>query len=248
MKADESFTSIAPYYDRLMSDVNYGAWIKYIEELFSYAGSRPHKILDLACGTGTPTLLLADRGYEVVGVDRSEEMLEVARSKLKKGDRVRLLKQDIRKLELDEKFDAALCLFDSLNNLLKEEDLFKAFERTRIHLEDGAPFIFDLNTPYCLRYYWGDNVRVKEDDDLISIWRTSYNRKKGTSRLHITLLVPLGNGLFNRIDEEHLEKGYEREDVERLLREAGFERVYAFEHLSFRPPSPTTLRITFLAK
>ncbi len=219
----------------------------YIENLFAFAGIKPRKILDIACGTGVPTLILADRGYELVGVDLSEEMLAIAQMKLRGNEKVRFFKQDMRNLNLDETFDAAICLFDSLNNLLTEDDLLRAFQSAKRHIKAGGVYIFDLNTPYCLKYFWGNNVRVKEDGDLISVWRTRFHRKKKISELHISIFVPVGPGIFSRVDEFHRERGFEIEEVEELLKKAGFAKIHVFEHLTFNPPRKTTLRVTFLA-
>lgn len=228
-----------------MKDVNYEDWIDYIEKLFKYYRKNPKKILDLACGTGEATLILKKRGYTVVGLDNSKEMIEVAKKKVG-SEEIEFVIQDMRNFELDDKFDAVISLFDSLNNLEKDEDLYKTFRSVRKHIKNDGIFIFDMNTIYCLKYYWGNKTRVKEEEGILSIWRTNFLPKKDTSILHITIFVEEGE-YFKRIDEIHRERGYELGLIENTLKRAGFKRVDFYEHLSMLPPKANTLRVMVVA-
>jgi len=239
------FTKIARYYDRLMWDVGYGEWILYIEEIFRLLKRRPKRILDLACGTGNASLLLYEKGYEVVGIDLSDQMLEVAR---RKGEgRIEFKLADMRNFILGKTFDAVICLFDSLNNLLLEEDLRKTFERVFEHLRVGGVFLFDINTIYCLENYWDDKTRVREDGDLVSIWRSSYDPKTRVSTLDITLFVQEEDS-YRRIDERHLERGYSLETIDYLLDTSGFKKRFYYDHLTFDKPKQTSLRVMVIAE
>ncbi len=250
MTFDQSFTSIAPYYDQLMQDINYELWVDYIEELFELFNVSPKRILDVGCGTGNPTLILASRGYEVVGVDSSKEMLEVAREKSRNMPNVRFYHGDARNFTLDdeEPFDAAISLFDSLNNITTEGELLSAFSAVFEHLKHKAPFLFDLNTIYALENYWSDKIRVREQGELVSIWRTRFFHRKRISELHITLFVPVDKKTYRRIDEIHIERGYKISTIKRLLRKAGFSEVYAFQHLTRLPASEQNMRVMFVAR
>ncbi|RKY97759.1 MAG: hypothetical protein DRQ10_08195 [Candidatus Hydrothermota bacterium] len=253
MNSTKPFTGIAPYYDVLMQDVNYELWIDYVEELFKLFRVRPHKILDIGCGTGTPTIVLARRGYEVVGIDVSEDMLRIARDKTRTMPNVRFYLADVRRFNLENEapFDAAISLFDSLNNILRENELFEAFRHVRAHLRPKAPFLFDMNTIYALEHYWGDKTRVREHEKIVSIWRTKFIKFKSLSQLHITLFVPEGDesqGLYRRIDEIHVEKGYPLIVLRRLLQKAGFHEVHIFQHLTRNPADEQVLRVMVAAR
>ncbi len=239
-RSNPPFTVIAPYYDTLMDDVEYDKWVEYLRHILKDLGLKPKRILDLACGTGTISLKLARCGYSVTGVDLSKSMIEIARKK-GEGKGVRFLVGDMRTINLGERFDVVICLFDSLNNLLTEKELQETFQRVYEHLEDRGVFLFDMNTIYCLAYYWDDRSRVRENKGITSIWRTSYDQKLHISRLDISIYVPQGN-LYKRLDETHYERAYPIEVIDRLLKRAGFSKRYFFDHLTFRKPKSTTLR------
>jgi len=204
------FTKIAPYYDLLMKRVDYPGWVRYLHQIFERFGIKPRKILDLACGTGIPSLLLARQGYEVIGLDNSEEMLKVAMQNAELGDspkkeinllsrfqnlnseigRVRFIQADMRNFEIPEKVDVVISLFDSFNYLLTEKDLHKAYVSTYRALRKGGYFLFDMNTDFGLSQYWVNGTEIREIDGLLSIWRNSYDEKRKIARLDLTLFVP----------------------------------------------------------
>ncbi len=241
----QPFTLIADVFDQLMFDVDYEEWVDYIEALLTFSDHPVTEILDVACGTATPTWILHRRGYRVWGIDRSLPMLRVARRKT--GGKVPLLAADMRMFHLRKQFDAVLCIFDSLNNLLSEQDLEMAFRRAREHLKDGGVFIFDMNSIAALKDYWDTDVKVKETPHLVSIWRTTYNSQNHTSRLEITVFVKRKNGWI-RLDEVHVERGYPIRTVLQLLRRAGFQKAEAFHHLTLRPATENSLRFTVVAR
>ncbi len=247
-KRPQPFETIAPFYDRIMQDVDYEGWVNYVESFFHWARGEVHEVLDLACGTGTPTLLLKQRGYRVVGLDRSVAMLREARKKL--GPDVPLVAADLRHFAFRKQFDAVISLFDSLNNLLTELELTQTFENVRRHLREGGVFVFDVNTIYALENYWGNDTKVKEHGGLITLWRTSYLPHNHLSRLDFTVLVPEGNEstCYRRYDETHLERGYPLKTLKTLLNRSGFRRVYQFRHLTRHTASERDLRVTVVAR
>ncbi len=242
MRWARSFTLIAQYYDRLMSQVDYGAWCNYITEIFAQARRPVQDVLDLACGTGNLTRELLARGYRVVGLDASEEMLAVAREKL---PGVEFFLGDFLSWGLERDFDAVVCIYDSLNNLLSDDDMISAFRETCSHLRPGGVFVFDLNTVYGLKRYWGDAVKVTESDGLLSVWRTRFV-KPDISELRISVFAE-DAGAWRRLDELHLERGYTASRILKFLGIAGFKRSRAFHHMTALPPTRKTGRITFVA-
>lgn len=145
------FSGIAPYYDALMWDIDYVGWIDYTLKLCEKFSLKPKRVLDLACGTGTCCIILSEKGYEVVGIDGSREMLEVARRKTEsQNSRVKLVRGDMRSFTLEESVDLVTCIFDSINYILHENELESCFRSVNSVLSLGGLFIFDLNTDYGL--------------------------------------------------------------------------------------------------
>ncbi|MFZ8834662.1 MAG: class I SAM-dependent DNA methyltransferase, partial [Candidatus Caldipriscus sp.] len=168
----KSFSEIAEYYDFLFEDVDYEKWARYVVRFFSVARVKVERVLEVGCGTGNLTKHLSDMGFKVVGLDSSEDMVRVARRKLPD---VEFFVADVREFSLDEKFDAVVSTFDSLNNILEDEEMLKAFINIRRHLRDGGVFIFDLNTPYAMQTIWNEAVFVKVlRNGIYSIWKGEY--------------------------------------------------------------------------
>ncbi|NPB03169.1 MAG: class I SAM-dependent methyltransferase [Thermotogae bacterium] len=243
MKTDP-FSHIAPYYDLLFRDINYEEWALYISRILQFARIRVKRILEIGCGTGNLTKHLIAMGYEVVGVDLSEGMLEIARKKL---PGVEFIQGDVRTLYLGQQYDAVVSTFDSLNNLLTEEELFQAFQRIREHIKEGGIFVGDLNTPTAMIEDWNGKVWVKDlEDGTLSLWRGEYDGDS-VSTLNLTLFVPQGEEIYRRVDATFRERGYTLTTVSRLLKRVGFLRVWAFDGRTFEKPTKRSKRITYAA-
>jgi SAM-dependent methyltransferase len=242
------FSGIAPYYDTLMADVDYEDWVEYIAELYPDYGKRRLRILDMACGTGICSLLYNRAGHEVVALDSSPEMLEVARSRFSsEGVSVQIIQDDMRRFQLEDKVDMVTCLFDSLNNITVESDLASCLSSVLEALVDSGVFVFDINTEYGLSTFWGDKTVVKEDGRILSIWRNKWNSERKLAVLNLTLFVREGD-VYRRIDEVHEEKGYTGRQVSSVLQAAGFREISMFRHLTTERPSSVTGRIMFRAR
>ena len=243
---DGEFDGVADFYDHLMRAVPYDDWVDYVEALLERWDHQPRLVLDLACGTGVPTVLLARAGYQLVGVDRSEAMLAVLRRKIARYP-VQVLQADMRDFVLPEPADAAISLYDSVNYLLTPDDLGRCFQAVSRNLKPGGLFVFDMNTVFGLANYWGDRTSVREVEDIYSVWQTRYDPDTGVSSLHLTFYVHEGAARV-RYDEIHEERGYQYEEVERLLRVAGFGLSDFYKHGTLEPPSATTSRIMVVAR
>ncbi len=248
VKISKNFTSIAPYYDLLMKRINYREWLFYVESFIKAHRKTTRSILDIACGTGNGLMNLREN-YEIyLAFDRSIEMIRVFKKKIDgyASHSPIIFVADARKIPfLDNSVDAAFSIFDSLNNLLRPKDLKKAFKEVYRILSHGGVFVFDLNTVHVLKEKWGTKTRIEEDEDMVSIWRTRYHA--GISELHITLFVRKENGRFIRIDEIHRERGYNRDEVLSMLKDAGFRITEAYEHLTYAPPKKDSFRINYVA-
>jgi len=178
-------------------------------------------MLDLACGTGTLALKMAQRGWRVWGVDGSEGMLQEARKKLApRRPRITFLRQDLRTFSLPVCVHLATCLFDSLNHLLSVRDVQKAFRRVYATLLPGGYFVFDLNNELCYRTLWTQNEVIHQDDFTIALQNT-YHPRKRLGESHVTLFVRRGR-VFERMSETVLERLYSIDQITLLLEQAGF--------------------------
>lgn len=252
-----SYKPLAAYYDRLMEHVDYEAWVTYALDLLGLperapvladSGDDPPLILDLACGTGTIAVALAERGYRVVGVDRSEEMLAVADEKARRARvDVTWTLQDLRSFELPEPVDAAVCLFDSLNYLIGEGDLERALKRAAASLKPGAPMLFDLHTDSRLREY-GESTFTVTDDDVAYIWESEYDEELALCTMEVTLFVQGDDGRYTRYDEVHQERAFTREEVAAALDQAGLELLGVYGELSQAHPTPDEGRIFYVVR
>lgn len=243
------FSRFASSYDEFMHKyVNYRSWVQYVRRIFARNRYRPKSLLDLACGTGIPTLMLAEYGYRIFAVDRSEAMLAVLRSKLKprKYD-VRPIQADMRDFDLPEPADAAISLYDSINYLLTPEDLARCFQAVYRNLQPNGLFVFDMNTVYGLATYWADQTSVRETGDIYSIWQTSFDPDTRVSSLHLTFYVTEGRRRV-RYDEIHEERGYHPDEIESGLRAAGFKQNDFYRHSTFDPPGEYATRIMIVAR
>ncbi|UCF70655.1 MAG: class I SAM-dependent methyltransferase [candidate division WOR-3 bacterium] len=235
------FTTIAPYYDRLMSFVNYSSWVSYIEKIIKLNNIDERCIFDVACGTGVCLELWVERGYNVFGLDRSFEMLQVCQKKLSGRENVLLLSGDMRNFSLARQVPVITCLYDSLNYLLTEAELLSCFRCVRRALRDDGVFIFDMNTIHSLRDEWGNNSFQRRDEGLFSVWTNTFNPIENVSSLNITLHARR-NGEEFEMSEFHQERGYQLTVIAALLRDAGFSGEL-YRHLTFVPATELDLRI-----
>lgn len=243
-----SYERLAPYYDTLTADVDYGAWADYYQRFFDKSALPIHTVLDLACGTGTLTCLMAERGYEMIGIDLSPEMLAEAAEKAQGvlGEKPIFLNQSMSELDLYGTIDACICCLDSVNYVTDPKELRKAFQRVHLFLMAGGLFLFDINSPEKLRGLDGQ-VFIDERDDLYCIWRAEYSKRRRICTYGFDLFWREGE-LWSRACEEHEEYVYEPEELEKFLREAGFESVKRLGERTMRAPRPGADRICFCAK
>ncbi len=242
---DDAYTKIYPYYDTLMSFIDYPAWIKYIEKVIFKENVKDRMVFDLACGTGTCLKIWLEKGYEVKGLDSSPGMLEIANQKLNgKGE---LILADMRNFTLAESVPIVTCLYDSLNNLLIEEELLSCFRSVFNAMSHKGLFLFDMNTIHCLKDQWDNQTITRENGHLYSVWKNSYDNVKNISTLYITLFINRGDA-YHKVEEVHRERGYHLETIRDFLKQVGFSNIEIFQHLTFLPVLDTTSRIIFKAR
>jgi ubiquinone/menaquinone biosynthesis C-methylase UbiE len=217
----------------------------YLPRLLKRRGWYGTRILDLACGTGTLAIELARQGYQVWGVDLSADMLRQAEKKATQSRfAVPFRRQDMRQLQLNETFDLVTCAYDSMNYILELSEIAEICRRVYRHLDPGGIFYFDMNSLHSLANIWGTKVEA-EDDAMPYIWTSTWEPETQLSSLQATFFVRKGE-LYERISEIHIERGYAREDVLRVMAEAGFSDGEALAWGEEYPANDLTERIAFI--
>lgn len=245
------YSDFAEIYDRLMQDIPYEGWVQYLHRLFEKHDIQPRRILDIGCGTGNVTVPLAKMGYEVTGLDLSEEMLALADQKARRdGISIKWIQQDMRSIDSGPvAFDLVISMTDSLNYINSPEDLEQVFHRVKTSLGGKQGwFIFDLNSLYKIKEVFGDNAFNLLDEEIAYIWDNFYDEQSKTCHMDLTFFVREADGRYRRFSESHSETGYEIEEIRGLLKNAGFSLEAVYQEGSFEKPSDTTERVYFVAK
>jgi len=243
----DAYHSLAGSYDRLTNDVDYRAVVDFYFAILDREDVRPRTAVDLACGTGSVALLLADKGLRVTAVDMSEEMLCVASQKAQglRNPPV-FVCQPLQKLHLPRAVDLAVCALDSLDYITEPADCQEAIRRIYKALNPGGCFIFDVNTPQKLRAMDGQ-VFLDEDEDVYCVWRGEFDESTNICAYGMDLFQRSGN-VWLRSFEEHREYAYSQEQLICYLKEAGFTHIAVYADREFAPPRPGEQRIYFKAR
>ncbi len=242
------YRDFAFYYDRLMSDVDYAGWADYIVEIIKRNKLRPELIADLGCGTGSFCLEMAKRGYDMIGIDLSSEMLSCARQKaLEAGADILFLNQDMTSFELYGTVDVITCLVDSINYITYKSDLKRLFKLVRNYLNPAGLFIFDINTPYKFEAVFSSNVFCETSEEVSYIWENSFDRAKKLCRFDLTFFAKEGE-LYRRFDEVHYERCYPPEELKAMLLSAGLSVRSVYGGLTFGKPAEHSERMFFVCK
>lgn len=245
-----SYGDFAYYYDNLTENVDYKKRCDYIRGLLADNGIGEGILLDLACGTGTVSLLLSEMGYDVIGVDASEEMLSVAQEKkMESGADVIFLCQRMEELDLFGTINACVSTLDSINHVTDESTVREIFRRVSLFMEDKGIFVFDVNTPYKHREILGDNTFVYDTDEVYCVWQNSTDENLLTKvSLDIFEKDEDDDETYYRYCEEFAEKAYDLEDIRKWLGECKFEVMAVYEELTRDDVKADTQRAVFVAK
>lgn len=246
------YSAIARVYDKINEGINYSAWADFFEACFEkYCGAKPEIILDLACGTGRMTLEMSRRGYDMIGVDGSVDMLSEAYSS--NDGRVLYLCQDMRELELYGTVGATLCCLDSLNYLIGDGELEKVFSLVHNYSDPDALFLFDMNSPYKFEEIYKDNSYIFEGENesgeaFFCGWQNFYDRESKICSFYLSVFEENENREYIREDEEQCERCYTLKEVESALEKTGFELLGAFSDVDFSKIDETSERFYFVAR
>ncbi len=243
------YTSFAETYDLLMQDVDYANRTNYLLSLFEKYGKKPTLLLDLACGTGSFSNEFAKRDIQVIGVDISPEMLNIAKKKSEKeGVDVLYLCQDASELDLYGTVDGAVCCMDSINHITDKDILEKAFKKVSLFLEPDCLFIFDVNTPHKHKEILGNNTFVLEEDNIYCVWQNEYFEQEALTEIALDFFTKQKDGKYTRTEQFIEERAYTTVELINLLENAGFSIEAILDDMSFEPLKDNSERAIFIAK
>ncbi len=243
-----AYGALAGVYDALTGDVGYERRADYVEKLFQKSRHPVRTVLDLACGTGTMTAILTERGYELIAVDGSADMLAAAQRKAAglTGEPPVFLNQSMAELDLYGTVDAAICCLDSLNYLVNPKDVQKTLQRLHLFLEPGGVLVFDINSAAYLRDLDGQ-IFLDETEDVYCVWRAAYEKRSKTCSYWMDIFTRREDGGWSRAGEEHRQRAYEVEELRAWLLEAGFTHVRTYGDCRMSAPRDGEQRIYFSA-
>lgn len=253
----EAYTSFASVYDQFMDNVPYAEWAEYLHTLMEEYQVRDGIVLDLGCGTGTMTEFLAGYGYDMIGVDCSEEMLDAAiQKRAGTGHDILYLLQDMREFELYGTVRAVVSVCDSINYITETKDLEQVFRLVNNYLDPGGIFVFDFNTEYKYREIIGNRTIAEDREECCFIWENYYDAQEKVNEYDLTLFIKADGRqpeehtetLFRRFRESHFQRAYTLETIRTILCNAGMEYVQAYDAFTREPPHGKSERIYVIAR
>ena len=245
----DAYTSFAAVYDMFMDNIPYGEWCGYVTSLLEEHGIGDGILLDLGCGTGSLTELLAEKGYDMIGVDLSEDMLQIAMEKrAESGHNILYLLQDMREFELYGTVRAVVSICDSMNYILEYEDLVQVFRLVNNYLDPAGLFLFDMNTEYKYRELLGSSTIAEDREESSFIWENDYDEEERINEYDLTLFIRQEEGLYRKYRETHFQRAYSLDEVKRAIEEAGMEFVAVYDAFTRNSPKKDSERVYFLAR
>lgn len=261
-KSMNAYTGFAKVYETFMDNIPYEDWAAYLTRLLEEYGVEQGSLLaELGCGTGTMTRLLAKAGYDMIGIDLSEEMLDIARYEHPEDENdILYLNQDMREFELFGTVAAIVSVCDSMNYITSEEELLQVFRLVNNYLDPGGYFIFDMKTAYNYDVLMGDRVIAENREECSLIWENYFDKETGINQYDITIYTKAEfeeedeaeqedlPPLYERLEESHVQRAYPMERIISLLQEAGLEFVAVYGGCSKEAPKADSDRVYFIAK
>ena len=245
----EAYSGFAKVYDLFMDNIPYREWTDYVIELLQEEGIKDGILLDLGCGTGSVTQLLAKAGYDMIGIDNSVEMLDIAIEKRdESGLDILYLLQDMREFELYGTVKGVVSICDSMNYILEDEDLLEVFRLVHNYLDNEGIFIFDMNTMYKYEEILADNTFAEDREESSFIWENYYEEEDEIDQYDLSLFVAEEDGRYRKYEETHLQRAYDQKRVEELIRESGLELLHVYDAFTRELPAEDSQRIYFVCR
>ena len=246
----DAYTGFAEVYDLFMEDVPYGEWSLWIRDVLAEHGIRDGLVLDLGCGTGVMTELLADAGYDMIGIDQSEEMLEnAAKRREQSGHDILYLCQDMREFELYGTVRAIVSVCDTMNYILEEEEFLGVLTlAARNYLDHEGLFLFDLNTEYKYRELLGEQTIAENRDEGSFIWENFYDEEKMINEYELTLFIREDSGYYRKYEESHYQRAYALDTVKELVERSGLELLKICDAYTKEPVREDSERVCVICR
>lgn len=242
------YTGFAEVYDQLMDNVDYERWADLYRDMMVHYGLRGGRVCECACGTGGLTIPLQKRGFQMTGVDLSQEMLWIAAQKARRmGLGIPFVQQDMRQLRLHRPMDAVLATCDGVNYLTSDKDAAAFFTAAYQALRPGGGLFFDVSTPYKLEVARGDQIICEDRPDVTYMWQNRFDAKQAKLNMHLCIFVRQKDGSYRRIDEEQTQRAHTIEGLTTLLHGVGFVNVAVFGNSRMEPPRQGEQRWHFAA-
>lgn len=243
-----SYGFFASVYDILTENVNYEKIADRIDALFGQAIKEKGPLLDLGCGTGTLSFLLEEKGFDVIGIDKSEDMLaEAFEKKSENGSDIMFLCQDLTELDLFGTAASAVCVLDTVNHIDSAEKICEFFRRVSLFLEMDGLFLLDINTPYKHRNVLSDNTFIYDTEGVYCIWQNSYDENERKTDIDLDFFIKDGDAYF-RESESFSEYEYDIPHIISILEQNGFTVLKQFDGYSEENPTAKTERTVLLAQ
>ena len=261
----EIYNEFSKVYDHFMEDIPYNQWGEFIrEQLLAYGiqksratcdsgdnePAKPPLLLDLGCGTGAMTERLASYGYELIGIDNSTAMLEIAKNKEESSPHnILYLLQDMREFELYGSVTAVVCVCDSINYILEIDELKQVFRLVNHYLDPGGLFLFDFNTDYKYRKVIGNQTIAENREDKSFIWENYYYEEERINEIELSLFVKENQGvLYRKYIEIHHQRAYHLDEIREALEETGLELIKAYDDYTDGEVHQESQRVVVVAK
>ena len=230
----QAYGEFARVYDMFQDNVDYDAWGAWLKQQLKEYGILDGLVLDLGCGTGTMTELLAEAGYDMIGVESGHDIL--------------YLLQDMQEFELYGTVRAVVSVCDSLNYITEEEELQHVFALVNNYLDPRGIFLFDMNTVYKYQTMIGDATIAENREEGSFIWENSYDEESGINTYELALFLPREDGLYEKTEEVHYQRAYPLEKIKELIQNAGMELLAVYDAYTMEPPKKDSGRLTFVVR
>lgn len=220
------YSVLSQIYDQLMVNVDYEMWASYIESLILEQGPKPQNILELGCGSGNVTEKLLEKGYEVVGIDYSEEMLEIAEEKTEEfGNNIIYIQQDLREIDFEVyEIDTVISANDTFNYMTDIKDIEHVLTYLYPRIKKGGQLVFDISSQYKLENVLGNNTYGESFDDMVYLWENFYDKEQKLINMEINFFEK-SEKTYKRFSETHIQKAYTVEEIKKLLQKIGYENI-----------------------
>ena len=243
------YEKFAQVYDQFMNNIPYDDWIEYVIKIFEKHNlpKTTGIICELGCGTGNMTTRLCEKGFDMIGIDISEQMLMEARKK--SSDNILYLEQDMTEFELYGTVDAIVSFCDSINYITEDHDLLQVFKLVNNYLDINGLFVFDMNTIYKFENILSDNSFSQTTENSAYTWENYYDKEERINEFYTNFFIKdEDTSQYERYEEYHYERGYTIDEIKNMLESAGMEFVACYDELTFNPPTNESQKVFFIAR